>query len=91
MYVAGCDYHSRNGPSCSFLVVMRLSFTQTVFEGGSGKLAAFTVGSLTGKAEVQVTEHSYARVQAADSLTFMNTGQIEHKGSHTETQPVERG
>lgn len=46
--------------------------------GRSGKLAAFTVGVSQGRL-VQVTEYSYTKVQAADSLTFRNTGQIEHK------------
>lgn len=40
--------------------------------GGSGRLAAFTVGVSQGRL-VQVTEYSYTNVQAADSLTFRNT------------------
>lgn len=48
-------------------------------EGRSGKLAAFTVGVSQGRL-VQVTEYSDTNVEAAaDSLTFRNTSQIEHK------------
>lgn len=44
--------------------------------GGVGNWQLSQLKSFTGKAVVQVTEYSYTNVQAADSLTFMNTGQI---------------
>lgn len=58
-------------------------------EGRSGETGSFQGGS-QGRL-VQVTEYSYTKVQAADSLTFGDTSQIELKQSHAKTQPLELG